>query len=121
MIGRRLTVAVIDDHADTVRAIVRVLRREFDAVAFTDPAALLNQLVAGKHFDAIVSDVWMPVDGASLYELVRSISADHAKRMVFVTGGGLPDRLERFIADKPWILKPVDAAELATMIRAVAG
>lgn len=82
---------------------------------------LLNLLLAGRRFDAILSDLYMPVDGQALHAQVYRISPTQAARMIFITGGGLPERLEEFARTHIVLTKPLDdVEELLRMVELVA-
>jgi CheY-like chemotaxis protein len=117
----RPSVLLVDDDPALLRTMVRVLSRHFAVTAVSSAEDVVDLLRIGRRFDVIVSDVWMPgVDGERLHAAVASISQRQARRMVFVTGGGLPARLEQFLRGRPVVPKPCEVSRLTAAIDRVA-
>ena len=73
-----------------------------------------------EHYDVIISDLKMPgMGGEELYESVRRISPDMARRIIFSTGDVASDEARSFLerTGNPYLQKPF---ELATMRKVVA-
>jgi CheY-like chemotaxis protein len=116
---RRRLIAILDDDPSTVHALARALSPEFDLTLATSPDVLLNRIRAGFQYDAIISDMFMPVSGKAFYEQVEAISPSQASRIVFVTGQGLPESLDRFLRKHIYVNKPVSLPELHAAIELV--
>ncbi len=119
-------VLVVDDEADA-RALVRRLLEERGANVTTNGsvAEALASLREGR-FDVLVSDIGMPEEDG--YALIRQVRALPAER-----GGGMPavaltayarseDRMKAVLAGfQMHVTKPVEPAELLTMVASLAG
>lgn len=120
---RRLRVLVLDDDLATLKSVPRVLGADYEVTTVRSLSDLLALLLVGRRFDAILSDVWMPEvegDGMHVDARVRKVSPQQAERIVFMTSGGLPDRLARFIADRIVVTKPIELGEVRAAIDRVA-
>lgn len=118
----RGTLLVVDDEPMMVRAIERLLGGEYDMIATTDPIDAVERVRAGKRFDAILCDLMMPtMSGIEVFETIRGIEPDQARRIVFMTGGAFTPRALAFLAsiDNARIEKPLERAALRAAIRSV--
>jgi len=121
-----LKVLVVDDEADTGELIGEVLRECGSEVIITRSAA--EALVALEHHkpDILISDLGMPdEDGYSLIEKIRALPSER--------GGNIPaaaltayaraeDRMRVLRSGFQFHLpKPVDSAELVTVVASLAG
>ncbi len=105
-----------------VRAIERLLAGEFDMVATTDPVDAVERVRTGSRFDAILCDLMMPsMSGMEVYETIRAIEPEQARRIVFMTGGAFTARALAFLAsvDNARIEKPLERSSLRAAIRSV--
>jgi CheY-like chemotaxis protein len=89
-------VLVVDDEPLFCRTVTRVLGRELEIVAVGDPEEAASRIEAGERFDAILSDLIMPVmTGMDLHARLSRAAPDQADRMLFITGGAFtPPGLE---------------------------
>jgi len=119
-----IRVLVLDDDLAALSAIDRALKQaghQVTQVRSADDA--INAMHGGRRFDVILSDVWMPTpggDGMAFYAQLLELSPEQAERIVFITGGGLPDRLSKFLQGKRVIAKPFRTADLIAAIEEVA-
>ncbi len=114
-------VLVVDDEPMMVRAIQRLLEGEHEVFSTTDPVDAVAQVRAGGRFDAILCDLMMPaMSGMDVFEAIRQIAPDQARRIVFVTGGAFTPRVQEFLdsVDNARIEKPIERATLRAAIRA---
>jgi CheY-like chemotaxis protein len=114
-------ILVVDDEPMIVRAIQRLLEGEHEVTLSTDPIAVVDQLRAGRRFDVILCDLMMPtMSGIDVYNAIRDMDADQARRIVFMTGGAFTERALEFLAaiDNARIEKPLERATLRAAIRA---
>jgi CheY-like chemotaxis protein len=114
-------VLVVDDEPMMVRAIQRLLEGEHEVFSTTDPVDAVAQVQAGGRFDAILCDLMMPaMSGMDVFEAIRQIAPDQARRIVFVTGGAFTPRVQEFLdsVDNARIEKPIERATLRAAIRA---
>jgi signal transduction histidine kinase/CheY-like chemotaxis protein len=114
-------VLVVDDEPMMVRAIQRLLEGEHEVFSTTDPVDAVAQVQNGARFDAILCDLMMPaMSGMDVFEAIRRIAPDQARRIVFVTGGAFTPRVQEFLdsVDNARIEKPIERATLRAAIRA---
>src|SRR5258708_19277456 len=91
-------VLVVDDEPMMVRAILRLLEGDHEVVATTDPVDAVAGLRQGLRFDAILCDLMMPtMSGMDVYDAIRKIEPDQARRMVFMTGGAFTPTVLPFL------------------------
>jgi CheY-like chemotaxis protein len=124
--ARRSRILIVDDQPH----VLDLLRDTFEASGYAvdtavDGAQALAQVTSQHSYDAILSDIRMPVlDGPELYdELVRRYPA-LAARILFMTGETLSPMSSAFLnrTNVPHVLKPFTLVEVLTMVeRAVAG
>jgi signal transduction histidine kinase/DNA-binding response OmpR family regulator len=119
-------VLAVEDEPDALELIIRVLADAGAEVHGCSNAADALALLIGRRFDVIVSDLGMA--GMDGYEFVRSVRALAAEQ-----GGATPaialsafarseDRQRAYRAGfQMHVAKPVDPAELITIISALAG
>jgi len=113
---------VIDDEPMMLRAIERLLGYEYEVVSSTDPTAAVARVQAGERFDAILCDMMMPMmSGVDVYDAIRALHPDQARRIVFMTGGAFSKPAVAFLesVDNPRVDKPVDRTSLRQAIRSV--
>jgi DNA-binding NtrC family response regulator len=107
-----MRILVLDDDNGARVALRALLQANGHTVfLFESCDDVINTLVAGHRYDAILMDMWMPTHGGHgmrCYSRVKDISPVQAERIVFVTGGGLPLVMEKFLESKAWIEKPID-------------
>jgi CheY-like chemotaxis protein len=116
----RACLLVIDDEPMMLRAIQRWLAADYDTVAMTDPREALGRIQEGARFDAILCDLMMPVmSGMEVYQSIRALDVEQARRIVFMTGGAFAPRVLEFLASVPnaRIEKPLERASLREAIR----
>jgi PAS domain S-box-containing protein len=119
-------VLVVDDEHDSRAMIERVLTDCYAVVATAASAAEAIDRLAGDRFDVLVSDIGMPgEDGYDLLRRVRALGPDR--------GGAIPavaltayarteDRMKAVLAGfQLHMAKPVEPAELITMVASLAG
>jgi CheY-like chemotaxis protein len=114
-------ILVVDDEPMIVRAIQRLLEGEHEVTLSTDPIAVVDQLRAGRRFDVILCDLMMPtMSGIDVYNAIRDMDPDQARRIVFMTGGAFTERALEFLAaiENARIEKPLERATLRAAIRA---
>ncbi len=119
-------VLVVDDEPDA-RALVRRLLEERGATVITNGSvAEALASIQKERFDVLVSDIGMPeADGYALIRQVRALTAE--------CGGSIPavaltayaraeDRMKAVLAGfQMHVTKPVEPAELLTMVASLAG
>jgi two-component system NtrC family sensor kinase len=121
-----LRVLIVDDCPSIRRAVRRALKSLCEVSEATNGAEALTLLGAGARFQAILTDIEMPVmDGRALWEEARHLDPSLEGRFIVLTGGTSDDSLRtwfRGLPDAMRLEKPVSAAELlAAVTRIVTG
>ncbi len=118
--AQRARILVIDDEPMMARAVQRLLESEHDVVATSNPNSAVEKVRSGERFDVIVCDLMMPaLSGMEVYEVIGTIDAEQARRMVFMTGGAFTPKAVKFLEsiDNVRIEKPLDRSALRAAIR----
>ncbi len=93
-----LRVVVVDDEATLRGVLTRILDRH-QVTAFGEGEPAVKHLLT-EDVDLVLCDVSMPgMDGVEVFRAVTSARPELAQRFVFMTGGALTDRGERFIQE----------------------
>ncbi len=120
--ARRGRVLVVDDDAIVASAVARALERDHEVVPLQLSEEALRRVIAGERFDAILCDLMMPqITGMQLYECIREVAPDQARRMVFLTGGAFTAEARSFLDRVPntWIEKPFQSDRLRAVVNEV--
>ena len=118
--GRPLSLLLVEDNADTLRVMARLLlRRGYRVRTASSVAQALAAARAEGPFDLVISDVGLP-DGSGL-DLMRQILELGPARGVALSGFGTEEDRRRsheagFIEH---LVKPVDFARLESTIRSI--
>lgn len=118
--ARRGRIMVIDDEPTLGLLIRNVLGRDHEVLAFTEARAALRALKSGEQIDLILCDLMMPdMTGMDFFEALRTRHAEHAERMVFLTGGAFTAPARDFLERIPntVVRKPFDPHELRALVR----
>jgi len=114
--GRK--VLVIDDETAILQMVTEVLSRSgYQVDAFSDGESALKRLREQK-YDLAVSDWKMPgLNGQQVFERMLTIDPVLAKRLIFMTGDVINDRIQKFLEDhkkicleKPFLLSQFEEA-----------
>ena len=116
---RSLRILIVEDHADTLRVLARLLDHFGHEVSVADGAQSALEIVESKEFDVVLSDIGLP-DGSG-YEVIT-----HAKRRQPVKGVALTgfDKEEDIRRGQEagfdfHLTKPVDFHELRMVLAQV--
>ena len=117
--GKSLRILVVEDHADTLRVLARLLDHFGHQTSVADSTHSALQFLQSKTFDVILSDIGLP-DGSG-YEVVFQAKQKQAVKAVALTGF---DREEDIRRGKEagfdfHLSKPVDFHELRTVLNQV--
>jgi PAS domain S-box-containing protein len=117
---RRMRVLLVEDHADTARAMVKLLQRAGYHVEWAECVAAALELAASSPFDVIVSDLGLP-DGNG-YDLMRTLKDRHGARGIALSGFGMEGDIlrGRTAGFLEHLVKPVDIATLDRAIQRIA-
>jgi CheY-like chemotaxis protein len=100
------------------------LNHEHDVQAVTSAREALALVSAGNRYDVILCDLMMPeMTGAELFTALRTLSADHAQRMVFITGGVFTPATREFLDSVPnrCLQKPFGLDDVSALVRELSG
>jgi CheY-like chemotaxis protein len=117
--GKSLRILVVEDHADTLRVLARLLDHFGHKISAADSTHSALQFLQSKTFDVILSDISLP-DGSG-YEVVSQAKQKQPVKAVALTGF---DREEDIRRGKEagfdfHLSKPVDFHELRTVLSQV--
>jgi CheY-like chemotaxis protein len=111
-----LQILLVDDHADTLRALSRLLRK-LNHTVLTADCVRSALAAAGEHeFDLVISDVGLP-DGTGT-DLMRELLRRGPIRGIALTGYGTESDVQetRAAGFSAHLTKPIDFAELQAVI-----
>jgi CheY-like chemotaxis protein len=111
-----LRLLVVEDHADTLRAMTRLLRNMGHDVHAAPSAAEAFSAAQQNNFDLVISDLALP--DASGFELMAKLKAMYGLRGVALSGYGMEHDLQqsRDAGFVRHLVKPVSADQLAATI-----
>src|ERR1700730_7535485 len=114
--GKSLRILVVEDHADTLRVLTRLLDHFGHKISVADSTQSALQFLQSNVFDVILADIGLP-DGSG-YEVVSQAKQKQAVKAVALTGF---DREEDIRRGKEagfdfHLSKPVDFHELRTVL-----
>jgi len=110
---------VVDDEPAVRSLLCRMLRKEFEIEEASGGREALERLAAGERFDAILCDLLMPrMTGMDLFERLATTDREHARRMVFLTGGAFTPRARVFLetVPNPRLEKPMRREDLRAVL-----
>src|SRR5260370_28138857 len=82
--GRSLRILVVEDHADTLRVLARLLDHFGHEISVADGAHSALEIVESKEFDVVLSDIGLP-DGSG-YEVIAQAKRKQPVKGVALTG-----------------------------------
>lgn len=116
-------ILLVDDHADTLRSMDRLLRLRGYLVCTALTVAAALDSAANQPFDLLISDVGLP-DGTGM-DLMRELRRVHGDtlRGIALSGYGMEEDITRSheAGFSEHLTKPVDIATLETVIRRMRG
>jgi CheY-like chemotaxis protein len=116
---RRGRILVIDDEELVALAIKRILDDQV-VVTATSGKAALELIARDEDFDVIFSDLGMPnMTGVELFEALRTLSPQLARRVVFLTGGATTAVAAQFLTSlsNMRLHKPRDLDRLPNIVQ----
>ena len=120
--GEGKRILVIDDEAAILQLVSESLRRSgFQVDTVADGEAALQRLKQ-DHYDVALCDWKMPgLNGQQVYERLQTFNPVLSKRMIFVTGDVVNERMREFLEShgRPCLGKPFEIGELRAAIRTV--
>jgi CheY-like chemotaxis protein len=117
--GRSLRILVVEDHADTLRVLGRLLNHFGHDISMADGAQSALQIVELKEFDVVLSDIGLP-DGSG-YEVIAQAKRKQPVKGIALTGLCEDEdiRRSREAGFDFHLIKPVDFHELRTILAQV--
>jgi signal transduction histidine kinase/CheY-like chemotaxis protein len=117
--AKRIRLLLVEDHADTARALARFLRAAGLAVVTAGDVASALAAAEREPFDLIVSDLGLP-DGDG-YEIMRAIRARRVVPGIAMSGYGMDEdiRRSREAGFTEHLVKPLDVPQLIDAIHRV--
>ena len=114
--ARRTSVLVVDDEMSVGLTLQRLLRGH-EVTTVSSGKQALELVLAGNHFDVILSDLMMPgLSGMELFDEICRHRPELASRVVFMTGGAFTaaaasflDRVPNERLEKPFSIAAVRA------------
>ena len=116
-----LRILLVEDHADTVLVLTKVLTRAGHLVRTSNTVAGGLKLASSEPFDLLVSDLGLP-DGTGM-DLMKALRARKALPGIAISGFGRDEDLRdsREAGFVEHLVKPLDFRLLESAIRRVAG
>lgn len=113
----KLRILLVEDHDDTRRVLARLLRHFGYEVALASTVDEALKIVRTQPIDAILSDIGLP-DGTG-YDVISEAKRTQPLHGVALTGFGMSEdvRRSREAGFDFHLTKPVDVAELRTILR----
>ncbi|MFQ5878412.1 MAG: ATP-binding protein [Acidobacteriota bacterium] len=116
---RPMRVLVVDDERILVELLTDFLRSVGHTVDQARDGRRALQLVATNRYDVILSDLKMPgLDGQGLYQKVRAVKPDMARRFIFSTGDLANPKVQTFFQSTGslYLTKPFRLEEILSVL-----
>lgn len=114
--GGRRRILLVEDNADTLRILSRLLQKWGYAVACAEGVAQALELTGRESFDLLISDIGLP-DGSGL-EIMRGLRARHELPGIALSGYGTDDDIRESLAAgfAEHLTKPIGVDRLRSSI-----
>ena len=118
--GRSLRILVVEDHADTLRVMGRLLNHLGHDISMADNARSALENIELKQFDVVLSDIGLP-DGSG-YDVIARAKRKQSIKGIAITGFFQDEdiRRSREAGFDFHLSKPVDFHKLRTILAEVA-
>jgi PAS domain S-box-containing protein len=119
--GQPVKVLLVEDHADTARAMQRLLSRSGYSVKIAASAESALSLLARERYDLMISDIGLP--DATGYDLMTQARETYGIAGIALSGYGMESDVQRSHAAgfAQHLVKPVTPKRLQESIRSVLG
>jgi CheY-like chemotaxis protein len=117
---RVASLLIVDDEQPVLKALSRLLGREYDVLALSSPGEALGRISSGETWDFILTDVMMPeMTGIEFVRRATELWPSIATRIAFVTGGASTPGTQRALEQTslPILSKPVEPQALREFLR----
>ncbi len=117
MTGRLMNILLVDDHADTSRALKRLLERMGYQVQTADSVSSALQASQSAPFDIVISDIGLP-DGSGLDLMREILQRNEEVKGVALSGFGMEEdiRKSKEAGFVEHLTKPVDFVTLESVL-----
>ena len=114
---RPLRILLVEDHPDTLRVLVKLLKKWGHAVTTAETVRTAQELANGQEFDLLISDLGLP-DGSGL-DVMRQVKEHSGTPGIALSGFGTEEdiRQSRAAGFAEHLVKPVNIAALRMAIR----
>jgi len=115
-LGKSLRILVVEDHADTLRVLARLLDHFGHEISVANGAQRALEIVDSKEFDVVLSDIGLP-DGTG-YEVIAQAKRKQPIKGVALTGFDKDEDIKRSkeAGFDFHLSKPVDFHELRMVL-----
>ena len=113
-------ILVVDDEVHVATVLAEMLAVDGHRIDVAPNGALALDRLREGTYDLVLSDIRMPeLDGLGLYQEVRRLHPEMARRFVFLTGDRLSSETGRFLATAgaPSLGKPFHLDEVLSVVR----
>jgi PAS domain S-box-containing protein len=113
-------ILVVDDEVHVAAVLAEMLAVDGHSIDVAPNGALALDRLRQGSYDLVLSDIRMPeLDGLSLYQEVRRLHPEMARRFVFLTGDRLSSETGKFLATAgaPSLGKPFHLDEVLSVVR----
>jgi signal transduction histidine kinase/CheY-like chemotaxis protein len=119
--GRNVSILLVEDHEDTLRAMSRLLRKSKHQVVTANSMSTAMEAAGNQPFDLLISDLGLP-DGTGI-ELMKQLAAKYPIKGIALTGYGMESDIEhtKTAGFERHLTKPINFADLLTAINELAG
>jgi PAS domain S-box-containing protein len=117
--SRPWRILLVEDHADTARIMLRLLRGDNYTVEWAGSVQSALRVASAQGFDLVVSDLGLP-DGSGL-ELMRQLREQYGLKGIALSGYGMEEdvRLSRAAGFVEHLTKPINFQALRDKIESV--
>ncbi|AKT39638.1 uncharacterized protein CMC5_037870 [Chondromyces crocatus] len=118
----RARLLIVEDEAPLGRALSDHLGRVHEVTLASSADDALRLLAEGRHYDVVMCDLRMPgMSGEAFYAHIAESDPELARGLIFMTGVGFGEDVERFLATcgRPLLEKPFTADQALQAIAEV--
>lgn len=123
--GPRRRILVVDDEENIRKLLSGILSMDGHAVDTAKNGVQALERLSGARYDLLITDIKMPeMDGQTLYQRLREVDADLARRTVFITGDTVSPETRVFLQNvqNPCLSKPFRLRDIREAVdRALSG
>jgi CheY-like chemotaxis protein len=119
--ARPLRLLVVEDHADTVTLLAKLLGSAGYSVKTASSAAAALELASTENFDLLLSDLGLP--DATGYELMNQIKQRYGTKGIAMSGYGMEEDIQksREAGFGEHLVKPINFPQLLQAIQRLTG